>query len=254
MGKFAKRSSELRALPPTPLDSITIRHPQGLVTPNTPSSTPILPILESPHSVLSMGKFAKRSSELKALPPTPLDLITIRHPQGLVTPDTPLSTQILPILESPHSETDGFHFLNTLHNLATYATSPFSVLAKTQSRFPPTPPRTLAHASSTRNPSASFDTILSISTTRKPSSSSPLVSRKSNLQRDRHKKLPLVDVALDGSESTALPHSISSPVLSSNGCAPSFSSKAKRPVGMRSTQLNRRSTSSAESPSPTANI
>jgi hypothetical protein len=187
---------------------------------------------------------------LRALPPTPLDLITIRHPQGLVTPNTP-STQILPILESPHSENYGFHFSNTPHNFATYATSPISVLAKTQSHFPPTPPRTPVHASSTRIPSTSLDTI---STTRKPSSSSPLVSGKSNSQGNRHKKLLIVDVALDGSGSTPLHHSISSPVLSSVACAPSISSKAKRPVGMRAMQSKRRNTSSAASPSPLRRI
>lgn len=196
-----------------------------------------------------MGNFAKRSSELRTLPPTPLDLITIRHPQGLVTPNTPSSTQILPILEPPHSENYGFHFSNTLHNFATYATSPTSVLAKTQSHFPPTPPRTPALASSTQNPSTSSDTILSISNTRKPSSSSPLVSGRSNPLSNRYR---IVDVAHDGSESTSTPshHSISSPVLSSNACAPSTSSKAKRSVGMRSMPSKRRSTSSAASPSP----
>ena len=201
-----------------------------------------------------MGSFAKRSSELRVLPPTPLDLMTIRHPQGLVTPNTPSLTQILPMLESPPSDNYGFHLPNTLHNLATYTTSPISVLAKTQSDFPPTPPRTPVHASSTQNPSTSFDTILSISATRKPSSSSPLVSGRSNSQGNRHKKLPIVDVALDGSEFTPLHHSISSPVPSSSACAPSISSKAKRPMGMRSMQSKRRNTSSAASPSPLRRI
>ena len=200
-----------------------------------------------------MGSFAKRSSELRVLPPTPLDLMTIRHPQGLVTPNTPSLTQILPILESPPSKNYGFHLPNTLHNLATYTTSPISVLAKTQSDFPPTPPRTPVHASFTQNPSTSLDTILSISATRKPSSSSPLVSGRSNSQGNRHKKLP-IDVALDGSGFTPLHHSISSSVPSSSASAPSISSRAKRPMGMRSMQSKRRNTSSAASPSPLRRI
>jgi len=163
------------------------------------------------HSTSLVG----RTVESRALP---LDSITICHQQGFVTPS---STQNLPILESPHSENYGLHTSNRLHK---------SVLAKTQSHFPLTPPRTPAHASPSKHP---FD----ISTTRKASSSSPLVSGISN-SRDQPKKLPIVD----GPESTPLHHSISSPVLSSNGCAPSISS------AMRSTQSNRRSTSSPSSP------
>ena len=55
------------------------------------------------RSVLPSGKLAKRSPELRALLPTPPELITIHHPQGLATLNTPSSAEIMPILESSYS-------------------------------------------------------------------------------------------------------------------------------------------------------